>query len=57
MTVVGNAKEQSITTTNGVVNLFDIKIKGKVCPRDSRRLFFIQRARLEWQGGRWYCAW
>ena len=32
VTVVGNAKEQSITTTNGVVNLFNVKIKGKGMP-------------------------
>jgi hypothetical protein len=32
VTVVGNAKKQSITTTNGVVNLFDVKIKGKGVP-------------------------
>ncbi len=33
VTVVGNAKkEQSITTTNGVVDLLDVKIKGKGVP-------------------------
>jgi hypothetical protein len=32
VTVVGNAKDKSITTANGVVNLFDVKIKGKGVP-------------------------
>lgn len=30
--VVGNAKEKSVATTNGVVNLLNVKIKGKGTP-------------------------
>jgi hypothetical protein len=32
VTVVGSAKEKSVATTNGVVNLLNVKIKGKGTP-------------------------
>jgi hypothetical protein len=32
VTVVGSAKEKSVATTNGVVNLLNVKINGKGAP-------------------------